>query len=74
MMAHALLHARLLFHTATPTPLYSENGEKSNGIKNNTGSSLRELDDVTSAETRTERRIILHVDTTDMRPPMVLLN
>ena len=34
---------------------------------------LRVLDDMKNAETRTERRIIFHVDTTDIRPPMVLL-
>ena len=61
-MVRRLLNALLL-------SLYSENGEKSNG----TNPSFRELDDVTSAETRRERRIILHVDTTDMRPPIVVV-
>ena len=76
-MIRALSHALLSKHTAQQHCCCT--ARKVNGRD----TSLRELDDVMSVFTRTLRcanrrdedgqRIILHVDTTDMRP-LVLLN
>ena len=65
-MVRTLFHALLLVHTATLPYNFAR--------RRRCDKRLRVLDDVTIAGMRTEGRIIFNVDTTDVRPPMAVLN